>query len=63
MQIELDEDFCRKVQSLTSIELSQRDFQYFADWLVLVGIHTVKAALEQHPGLTLGELVMLQYRK
>lgn len=62
MQVEVDEDVCRKVQSLTSIKLDQAGYKYFADWLVVVGVETVKVALEQHPELTLGDLVMMQYR-
>ncbi|MFM2408768.1 MAG: hypothetical protein RL358_1510, partial [Pseudomonadota bacterium] len=34
----------------------------FADWLLMVGVATVKSALETHPELTLGDLVMMQYR-
>lgn len=63
MQIEIDEDVAHQVQSLTSIRLSAQDYPYFADWLLRVGVATVKSALEEHPELTLGDLVMLQYRK
>jgi len=63
MKIEIDDDVAQQVQSLTSIKLSNRDYYYFTDWLLRVGVGTVKSALEQHPELTLGDLVMLQYRK
>ena len=36
----------RKVQSLTSIKLSNRDYNYFTDWLLRVGVGTVKSAME-----------------
>lgn len=62
MEIEIAEDVVQKVQSLTCIKLKGRDYDYFADWLLLVGVATVKSALQQHPELTLGDLVMLQYR-
>ncbi len=63
MQIEIDEDVAEQVQSLTTIKLVENDYYYFTDWLLRVGIATVKSALEQHPELTLGDLVMLQYHK
>lgn len=62
MQIEIDEDVVRQVQSLTAIKLKGQDYDYFADWLLSIGVATVKSALQQHPELTLGDLVMLQYR-
>jgi hypothetical protein len=62
MQIEIDEGLARQVQSLTSIKLKGQDYDYFSHWLLQVGIATVKSALQQHPELTLGDLLMLQYR-
>lgn len=62
MQIEIDDDVAQQVQSLTTIKLRERDYYYFTDWLLRVGVGTVKSALEKHPELTLGDLVMLQYR-
>lgn len=63
MKIEIDDDVAQQVQSLTSIELCDRDYYYFMDWLLRVGVETVKSALHENPELTLGDLVMLQYRK
>ena len=62
MQIEIDEDVVRQVQTLTSIKLKGQDYDYFADWLLRVGVATVKGTMQKHPDLTLGDLVMLQYR-
>ena len=62
MQIEIGEDVAVQVQSLTDIKLKGRDYDYFADWLLAVGIASVKNSLQQHPELTLGDLVMMQYR-
>lgn len=62
MQIEIDEKVAQQVQSLTTIKLKGRDYDFFADWLLAVGVGTVKAALQAHPELTLGDLVMMQYR-
>ncbi len=62
MQIEIDEDVAQQVQSLTKIRLGNHDYKYFSAWLLKVGVATVRSALEQHPELTLGDLVMLQYR-
>ena len=62
MQIEIDEDVAQQVQSLTHIRLKGRDYDFFADWLLAIGVNTVKAALKQNPELTLGDLVMLQFR-
>lgn len=62
MQIEIDDSVAQQVQSLTTIKLGNQDYYYFADWLIRVGVATVKSALEQHPELTLGDLVMSQYR-
>ena len=62
MQIEIDEDVAQQVQSLTHIKLKGQDYDFFADWLLAIGVSTVKAALQSHPELTLGDLVMMQYR-
>jgi hypothetical protein len=62
MQLEIGEDVAAQVQSLTDLRLKHSDYNYFADWLLMVGVATVKSALETHPELTLGDLVMMQYR-
>lgn len=62
MQIEIDDDIVEQVQSLTTIKLGNNDYYYFTDWLIRVGVATVKSALKEHPDLTLGDLVMMQYR-
>ena len=62
MQIEIDEDVAQQVQSLTRIKLKGQDYDFFADWLLAIGVCTVKAALKAHPELTLGDLVMMQFR-
>lgn len=62
MQIEIDESVVEQVQSLTTLRLRGRDYDFFADWLIKVGVSTVKAALREHPELTLGDLAMMQYR-
>lgn len=62
MKIKIDEDVAQEVQNLTTINLREDDYYYFTDWLLRVGIATVKSALERHPELTLGDLVMLQYQ-
>lgn len=62
MHIEIEEQLCKHIQSLTAVSLNARDYEYFVDWLVLVGVGTVKAALREHPELSLGDLVMMQYR-
>lgn len=63
MQIEIDEDVAEHVQSLTTIKLKEHDYYFFADWLIRVGIETVRGALVKNPELTLGDLVMMQFRK
>lgn len=62
MQIAIDEDVANQVQSLTCIKLKGQDYDFFADWLLSVGVSTVKAALKAHPELTIGNLAMLQFR-
>lgn len=62
MKIEINEVIAQQVQNLTIIKLGDRDFNYFVNWLLRVGISTVNSALEKNPELTLGDLVMLQYR-
>lgn len=62
MQVEIGDEIVQQVQSLTPIRLKGRDYEYFADWLLKVGVATVRSALEEHPELTLGDLVMMQYR-
>ncbi|MBI2286380.1 MAG: hypothetical protein HYU79_02775 [Nitrosomonadales bacterium] len=62
MQVEIAEDVVQQVQSLTHIKLKGRDYDFFADWLLAIGVGTVKAALKAHPELTLGDLVMMQFR-
>ena len=63
MQIEINEDITGQVQSLTTIKLGKKDYYYFTDWLLKVGVATVTSELEKNPELTLGDIVMLQYRK
>lgn len=62
MKIEIDDSVAKQVQSLTTIKLGNQDYYYFTDWLLRVGIATVKIVLEEHSELTLGDLVMMQYR-
>ena len=62
MQIEIGDDVLIQVQSLTHIKLKGRDYNFFADWLLAIGVGTVKAALKANPELTLGDLVMMQFR-
>lgn len=62
MQIEVDEDVAQQVQNLTTIKLSGRDLYFFTDWLLRVGVGTVNGVLQKHPELTLGDLVMMQFR-
>lgn len=62
MQVEIDKDVEEHVQSLTSIKLYEDDYYFFVDWLVRIGIETVRGALEKNPQLTLGDLVMMQFR-
>lgn len=62
MKIEIDEDVAQQVQSLTTINLRDGDYYFFADWLLRIGVATVKGALKKHPELTLGDLVMMQFR-
>jgi hypothetical protein len=62
MQIELDENAVAQIRSVTTLKLEGHDFDYFADWLILVGVQTVKTTLKERPDLTLGDLVIMQYR-
>lgn len=62
MQVEIDKDVEEHVQSLTSIKLNEEDYYFFVDWLVRIGVETVRGALNKHPELTLGDLVMMQFR-
>lgn len=63
MEIQMDKNVCEQIQSLTSIRLGRQEYEFFADWLILVGVSTVRLALDRHPDLTLGDLVMLQFRE
>lgn len=63
MKVDLDSDICERVQSLTSVKLNQPDYKMFADWLVAVGVQTVKAALKQNKHIQLGDLVMMQFQE
>lgn len=63
MQVEIDLEVAEAIQRLTTVKLSERDYYFFADWLLRVGVGTVKSALEQHPELKLGDLVMSTFRR
>jgi hypothetical protein len=63
MEVQIKADVQEQIQKLTRIQLQQRDYSFFVDWLVVVGIGTVKLALERHPELTLGDLIMMQFRE
>jgi hypothetical protein len=63
MEVQIKADVQEQIQKLTRIQLQQRDYSFFVDWLVVIGIGTVKLALERHPELTLGDLVMMQFRE
>lgn len=62
MQTEIDIEVQQQIQNLTSIRLQDRDYYFFVDWLLRIGVATVKTALDRHPELTLGDLVMMQFR-
>ena len=62
MQVEIAEDVAQQIQTLTTLQLKARDYNFFADWLLAIGVATVKSALQAHPELTLGDLVMMQFR-
>lgn len=62
MQIEIDDQAIAQMRSVTTLKLKGHDFDYFAEWLILVGVQTVKTTLKERPDLKLGDLVMMQYR-
>lgn len=62
MQTKIDIEVQQQIQNLTTIHLQDRDYYFFVDWLLRVGVATVNTALKQHPELTLGDLVMMQFR-
>jgi hypothetical protein len=57
MQISINEEVAQQVQSFTSIKLRNQDFDFLAEWLLKVGIETIKRGLEMYPEITLGDLL------
>ncbi|PIQ14164.1 MAG: hypothetical protein CO125_07810 [Hydrogenophilales bacterium CG_4_9_14_3_um_filter_59_35] len=63
MKIEIDEELQFQIQALSPVGLrNELDYGFFLEWLVKVGIGTIRAALVAHPELTLGDLAMMQFR-
>lgn len=63
MNIEIDTELQYQIQALSPVGLrNEQDYGFFLEWLVKVGIGTVRAALKAHPELTLGDLAMMQFR-
>lgn len=63
MEIELEKGLHEQMQAMSPVSLqNSRDCGFFAEWLLQVGMATVRLALKNHPELTLGDLVMMQWR-
>lgn len=63
MNIEIDTELQHQIQALSPVGLrNAQDYGFFLEWLAMVGIGTIRAALAAHPELTLGDLAMMQFR-
>jgi hypothetical protein len=60
--ITLQSDTETRIRRLVSFDLSPTDVEWFADWLMMVGLSTVDAAQRQRPELTLGDLIRVSFR-
>lgn len=63
MVIPIHQDVEKHIRGLVPVELNERDMMWFADWLLQLGLGTVKAAMEKHPELTLSDLIQLSFFK
>lgn len=62
LAITLQPDTESRIRGLISVDLSSTDMEWFADWLLMVGLGTVGAALRKHPELTVGDLITMSFR-
>lgn len=62
MQIEIEEDVERQIQSMTTIKLKGRDFEYLAGLFLRIGIGTVQVSLKTCPEATCGKVMIKSYR-
>ncbi|MDD4880604.1 MAG: hypothetical protein PHX10_03425 [Gallionellaceae bacterium] len=63
MQVEIDEQLCERMQSLTTIRLKARDYDYFVDFILQVGLAAVNQILSENPDMTIGDLAMMVFRE
>lgn len=62
IMIHLDKDTENSLRSLFPVPMQTHDVEFAVDWLLLVGVGTVKTALEKNPQLTLGDLISLSFK-
>ncbi len=62
LEITLHADTEARIRELVAFDLSPNDMGWFADWLLMVGLQTIDAALRQHPELTVGDLIKTSFR-
>ncbi len=62
LAITLQPDTEARIRGLVSFDLASADVEWFADWLLMVGLQTVDAALRKNPELTVGALVRMTFQ-
>jgi hypothetical protein len=62
LRISLQHETESRIRGLVSVNLSATDLEWFADWLLMVGLQAVEAALRRYPELTVGDLIRTSFR-
>ena len=62
MRVEIDDRIMGRIQELVPVRLTAVDKDFFADWLVKIGLGTIESALEKHPEMTFRDLFMITLR-
>jgi hypothetical protein len=57
MQVNLKDGTLERVHELLPIPLHGRDLDFIVDWLVGIGCKTTRKAMDNNPGVTLGQLM------
>lgn len=62
IMIHLDKHTEESIRAVFPVRMSNYDMDFAVDWFLLVGVGTIRTALEQNPELTLGDLISLSFK-
>lgn len=60
MQIEIRLEIIKEIENIVPTGLYQDELNEFSDWLLCIGLSTIKMALQTHPELSIMDFMMLE---